>query len=315
VSGVHLIRARLTALAPLALLGLIGASPAGAASQIGETVDPSTLTCGGGVTFLQSGSPGNAYAAPSAGVITSWSYLADAVTPGQLKLKVGRRVATNTFLIVGESALHSPSPYALNSFPAQIPVQAGDVIGFYFTTSGHCGRYPAPGYSDHRLLPGDPAPGTTADFGAPFEDYQFDISARLEPDADNDGFGDETQDRCPTEPSQTGGPCSRAITFDASKSKVRKGKKVLFSGQLHAPGNEAGCESNQTVQVERRRPGETAFAALEQLQSDSGGAFSTKERVKKTYEYRAEVTESAGCRSAVSETQKVKAKKRKKKKS
>jgi hypothetical protein len=237
------------------------------------------------------------------GVITSWSFHAGATAP-QLKFKVARPVGPTSYTIVGDTGVHSTAPNILNTFPAQIPVLAGDVIGFFTATGSHPCLRPNTGHN-YVVNSADLPPGRRRRSGA--RSTSVDISAVLEPDADKDGFGDETQDRCPTEPSQTGGPCSRAITLAASKSKVRMGKKVLFSGQLHAPGNEAGCETGQTVQLERKKPGQTEFAPLEQLQSDSAGAFSTKERVRKTYEYRAEVTESASCRSAVSGTQKVKA--------
>jgi hypothetical protein len=291
-------------------LSLGFAAPAAGATQIGETF-PVTGGCSAGFTWFASASPNGTHRAPFDGVITSWSFHAGATAP-QLKFKVGRPVAPTRYTIVGDTDMRSTAPNILNTFPAQIPVLAGDVIGFFTVTGSHPCLRPNTGHN-YAFSSGDVPPGATATFGGEIH-QQLDIAALLEADADNDGFGDETQDRCPTEPSQTGGPCSRAITLDPSKSKVRKGKRVLFSGQLHAPNNEADCESNQTVQLERKRPGETAFAPLGQLQADSAGAFSTKVRVRKTYEYRAEVTESAGCRSAVSEAQKVKAKKKKKKK-
>jgi hypothetical protein len=291
-------------------LSLGFAAPAAGATQIGETF-PVTGGCRAGFTWLASASPNGTHVAPFDGVITSWSFHAGATAP-QLKLKVARPVGPTSYTIVGDTGVHNTAPNVLNTFPAQIPVLAGDVIGFFTVTGPHPCLRPNTGHN-YVVNSADLPPGATATFGGEIN-QQLDISAVLEPDADKDGFGDETQDRCPTEPSQTGGPCSRAITLDAGKSKVRKGKKVRFSGQLHAPGNEAGCETGQTVQLGRKKPGQTEFAPLERLQADSAGAFSTKERVRKTYEYRAEVTESAGCRSAVSETQKVKAKKKKKKK-
>ena len=99
----------------IGLAALAAASSAGAATQIGETFTPMAPQppCGPG-TWLQSGSPNGQYAAPFAGVISSWSYQATASPQGQLKLKVVRLIGTNTFLVVGESELQTPLPNTLN---------------------------------------------------------------------------------------------------------------------------------------------------------------------------------------------------------
>jgi hypothetical protein len=90
---------------------------------------------------------------------------------------------------------------------------------------------------------------------------------------------------------------------------VEKGKKVLLSGQLDAPGNEAACESNLAVELQRKKPSQPAFTTLEQLGTDAAGNFSTKEKVKKTFEYRAQVAETDACLGQTSNTEKVKVKK------
>jgi hypothetical protein len=91
---------------------------------------------------------------------------------------------------------------------------------------------------------------------------------------------------------------------------VKKGRKVLISGHLDAPGNEAACESGQPVELQRRKPDQTVFTTLAQLQTTPTGNFSAKEKVRKTYEYRAEVTESMECNAALSNAEKVKIKKK-----
>lgn len=101
----------------------------------------------------------------------------------------------------------------------------------------------------------------------------------------------------------------RGLTFDASKNKVKKGKKVRLSGQLDAPANEVGCESGQTVDLQRQK-GKGDFETFEQLQTDAAGSFATKEKVKKTFTYRATVGETDACGAGVSNTDKVKAKKK-----
>ena len=116
------------------------------------------------------------------------------------------------------------TPNALNTFTTRIPVEAGDVIGYYHqgpTGGDKCVRN-APATYVTRFVNVDPAPGTTMAYGM-VGALQVDLSAVLEPDADHDGYGDETQDKCPTDPS-TQGPCAtgqRAATLKKCKKKFR----------------------------------------------------------------------------------------------
>jgi hypothetical protein len=56
---------------------------------------------------------------------------------------------------------------------------------------------------------------------------ELNVQATIEPDADNDGFGDETQDQCPTQAS-THGPCDTTPP-GVSGLKVANGKNVSYS--------------------------------------------------------------------------------------
>jgi len=297
------------ATAAIAASSVAAAPSASAATQIGETFAMSFNFCGAD-TLLQSGSPGGQYAAPFAGVLTSWSFTAGP-TPPQRKLKVARPAGGNSFTIVGESELKAPTPNALNSYPVRIAVHPGEVIGFFQSTAGSCGaRGSGPDYSFHYVSGGDPAPGTTTVFAGPNSNTQWDIAAILEPDCDSDDFGDETQDAdissCQPQPK-----AERTLILDAEKSKVKKGKKVTLAGQLDALGNEAACEAGQTVELQRKKPSQTVFATVQQLQTTATGNFSAKAKIKKTYEYQAVVAESAECQPGVSNTEKVKVQKKK----
>jgi hypothetical protein len=118
---------------------------------------------------------------------------------------------------------------------------------------------------------------------------------------------------------------SRTISFDATKVKkkkaagkepllaVKKGKKAQFSGDVSAPQNVGGCEANQTVELQRKKPSQATFTTFDQLQTDAAGNFSTKKKIKKTFEWRAVLGETQACENAESGSEKVKAKKKKKK--
>lgn len=233
----------LSVLLAVAAISLTAATPAGAATEIGSTFDPGTSSCGN--LLLQSVSPpADSYAAPAAGVITSWSYQANASEiPVQLQLKVGRPAGTNQFTIVGESAVETASALPLNSFLTRIPVQAGDLIGMRPVTVGLPCIRAMSGYSYSAYVLGDDlSPGTTAAFNPPAAGVQLDLAASLEPDAEGDGFGDETQDRCLGVLGPMDGCPSNRFTFGKLKRNTSRGNALLTvrvpgPGELTGSGN------------------------------------------------------------------------------
>jgi len=115
---------------------------------------------------------------------------------------------------------------------------------------------------------------------------------------------------------------TRTITFDATKVKakkagkvpsltVTKGQKVRFAGDVSASQNLTGCESNQTVEVQRKKPKRRTFTTFARVRTGTGGKFSIKKKIKKTFAYRAVVGETAACDDATSKGEKVRAKKKK----
>lgn len=214
-----------------ALCVALPASASGAVT-IGETFTP-TLGCGSPNLTLQAVSPGGGYSAPSKGVLTSWSFQATAVdhSPVGLKLKVARPGGGDDFKVIGESAREPIAPGTLNTFPTRTPVKAGDAIGYFNDTGpAYCVR-DAPATYSSRYVNSDLPPGSTATFmtvGA----LQVDLAAVLEADADGDGFGDETQDGCPTDPGTQGAcgtdPPQTRITKAAPKESKKTTVKFKF---------------------------------------------------------------------------------------
>jgi hypothetical protein len=294
------------------LIALVGPPSAGGATTVGQTFVPDGLYSGG-FTAIQSSYPGQLYTVPAAGVITSWSFQAAATqVPVGIKFKVARPGGGDNFTIIGGSGSRNPTAGALNTYTdVAIAVQPGDVLGLYTGDSGGLSRRGDPGCAllcTAREVPFDAPPGNATAFGDPILNYALDISASVEPDCDSDGLGDETQD--PQLPA--GGPCpirGRSVTLDASKNKVKKRKKVTLSGQLTEFLRQGECQATQTVELQRKKPSQTIFATIEQVQTFASGSFSAKVKVKKTYEYRAQVAETPTCGTAVSNTEKVKVKK------
>jgi hypothetical protein len=102
----------------------------------------------------------------------------------------------------------------------------------------------------------------------------------------------------------------RTLSLDANKNKVKKGKRVTLTGRIAETRQAGSCVAGQTVELQRRKPSQADFTTVEQLQTDAAGAFSAKEKVKKTFDYRAQVAETATCLGRTSNTEKVKVKKK-----
>ena len=109
-----------------------------ATTTVGQLAQPGSTTNCNGRTFLGTGvSSGVSYTVPVAGVITSWSFWDGATTITGLKLKVGRPNGGH-FTIVGSATAGPQAGLTINTYTANIPVQAGDVIGIYSGSLGDC---------------------------------------------------------------------------------------------------------------------------------------------------------------------------------
>jgi hypothetical protein len=185
---------------------------------------PGSFSCSTNNDYLQSSvTSGKAYVVPGTGIITSWSHNAIAGAGQNFAMKVFRKVADPaTYMVVGHDGPRPLTQSALNTFQASIPVRPGDILG---ANSGSVGgsltgcRFAAPSPGDSYLIRSNSnlADGETDAFMA-FPNSRINISARLEPDCDSDGLGDETQDTnlsscapapgpAPTPPGQPPGTC------------------------------------------------------------------------------------------------------------
>jgi hypothetical protein len=208
-----------TTLALLLAAFAVSAPSVFAATTVGQLFTP-VDGCGGPLTAIQTGAAsGNSYAVPSSGVITSWTFQdGAAIVPG-LKLKVGRPAGGTNFTIIGESVAGPQTSGAPNTYPARISVQANDQIGIFsgaVVSSGGCASNTGAAGDTYVVTTSDVPPNTTTTFMSGFG-TKFPVSAAVEADADQDGFGDETQDKCPIE----AGP---GLCFNIGKLKLIKRK-------------------------------------------------------------------------------------------
>lgn len=245
---------------------VIGAVPqtAAAGTNIGATCEaPSYQT----TTIMQFSVDSSApsYTVPAGGgILTRWAISREAgAIPNPTKLKLFRLTAAPTsFIVVADEQQTVSAGY--NEFAARIPVSGGEVLGLYGATqTPYCAGVGSTLNRAVTLTPlGDLTLNSAATANMPGGPQTvLDVAAYIEPDADGDGFGDESQDACPIN-SSTQGSCPAADpsgpTIDTSGptidtkafklSKLRKKSRiemtigsneaatVSIDGRLSVPG-------------------------------------------------------------------------------
>lgn len=186
--------------------GLLGAlAPAGAlgATTVGQSpplAGTPAVSCSSGGVFADvvqvSSTTGPSYVVPAGGgVITGWRVGLTAGT-GQAKLRLFSPVSTTAVTPVAESAVETIlANSALPPFQTRITAAGGEALGFSFngdnTTAG-CANI---GVTASDVIAAGPAQNIgVSEAVAPAANILANVSAILEPDADKDGFGDESQD-------------------------------------------------------------------------------------------------------------------------
>jgi uncharacterized repeat protein (TIGR01451 family) len=254
--------------------GALAGAPAQASITLGQT-EGATDGCGSAIVNVQATTgSGSSYVASSNGVVVSWSYLAGTSNPAPgLKLRIYQPTANPAdWFARSESGQKSPGtgagqvhPNQLNTFPESpgIPIKSGDHLGL--TTSGGAswGCIPTADSGDliRQKNPPDPPVGQNGTFpGAALTQLKIGVSAVVEPDADGDNFGDETQDSCPTDPTvHTGGcPVDLSIVKTASP-KPKVGEGLTYT--LAVKNNHAINPADGVTVVDSLPSGVSFFAA------------------------------------------------------
>jgi hypothetical protein len=237
---------RLTLISALACAtGFALAAPGGAmgATTVGQTAPDagSVLTCGGATLFLTPtvGAAPDYFVPTGGGVLTSWSVqgptsLKEPPTD-DLKLKVVRSSSANSYVIAAEDIFRSIVPGVLNTFPIRIPVSGGEIIALWVPNGSQpCTFFGPPG--DVQEYRGgsfaEPAIGATFVTDSTDVGRRTNVSAKLEPDADHDGFGDETQDQCLGQAGSSNGclpPPAAAPVQPVAKKKCKKKKHKRYA--------------------------------------------------------------------------------------
>ena len=229
--------------AVLALSAFVGVTPASAATEFGsactgEEAAPFTLVSIG----HGAGSPLPA-TSPISGVVTEWKVNTKFEVEGEEamffnalvrpNLQVWRSVGGLSYTLISEAP--STGQFNLdgtNAYPSRIPIAAGDHLGLGgggFVP--YCeGNDPADTFA-YSQKPGPV--GSTTTFEKEVNEDQIPVVARVEPDVDGDGYGDETQDKCPQSAAyQT--PCP-VVTIGSLPIAGAKAVTLYVSTSLAAP--------------------------------------------------------------------------------
>jgi hypothetical protein len=223
------------------LLALVGAAPAADSASsvvLGTSPPGATDNCGNGAgnetivpMNLDSTSP--QYVATFDAVATSMTYSAASAPAGaQVRAVFARPAAAGSYTVSAKSELFPMVAGTVTTYPIRVSVQVGDYLGlnvkgagvsvacYYLDDGSSIMESGSDVDSTSTLLP-----GISGNPGFP------DISAVIEPDADRDGYGDASQDLCPTS-ALTHGACPPLDTTITSKPprKTHKHKvKIGFS--------------------------------------------------------------------------------------
>jgi hypothetical protein len=201
----------------------LAVGPAHGSVKVGQVApDPSAaFNCGSTFTFAQAstGSAGPSYEVPGDGILTSWSINTTSETDQKARLVVVHPLTGSTYAVVGTTAIQDlPASFLVDRLPARIRVHAGDRLalspdpeGTFMSLSGvHC-AFPTSDASDVVRSGSNPV-GSTVDLPGPSANERLNLAATVEPDADSDGFGDESQDACPSDGAAHVAPCSAGPT-------------------------------------------------------------------------------------------------------
>jgi hypothetical protein len=146
---------------------------------------------------------GNAYSltSPMTGVVTGITmkkHVADPGTWQTIQVHAVQRLAPTSWTrSMASTSIHPSDTGGLQAFNVRFPINVGDYVGL----SGSGIIYPlgpATGATMETTYPNPLNPNGSPGSSGNVPNIELLVRARVEPDADHDGFGDETQDACPS---------------------------------------------------------------------------------------------------------------------
>jgi hypothetical protein len=210
---------KITLATSLALLALAGSAQAASTSvTLGELATNTHASCEEKHLYLQvssvTGLPSYTVPAPG-GIITSWSETPLAGSSGSERLVIAQPATVpgqyTALAVSPEENINPGAGASVGTFAIHVVVQAGDVLGLEPTSKDvHCtfgDSLPSGTAGDLiEAIPGEFSQGAPlipqgGDESEKLTGERLNLQAVMEPDADHDGYGDTSEDGCPTDPS------------------------------------------------------------------------------------------------------------------
>jgi hypothetical protein len=243
-------KGRYTLVGLVAGLALAVPAQAGATVTIGGNLSSgatSTQSCvppgrGCVTTLTQELIGSDDQASPISGVIVRWR-VRDA--SGSLRLRVLRKELSGQWTGVRTGDTATAGSSGILGFGARLPIAAGQYVGVDLLGATSLGARNGTG-AQHNFVGGGLPDGDTS-FPSSTGPGEYLFNATIEPDTDDDGFGDETQDDCPGSVGPRNGcettPPETMIT-KAPKRKINtrtRKKRVRFEFVSSEPGSDFRC--------------------------------------------------------------------------
>jgi hypothetical protein len=201
----------------------------GGSTEVGQTTSSPTFGVNTPVAPFSTVAGTPSYETPH-GVLTSWRFHSSGdLAAGAVRLKIFRYVGTGSdlvFKVLAQSSLKTLDPDTAYDFKERIPVDQGDLLGLTAVGNAEVG-ITVPGTPQNRLAQfggGDISPGETGTATIAWPDLRPSVAATIEADVDGDGFGDDTQDKCPVDRT-TQGLCQ--FSLGKLKRNKRRGTALL----------------------------------------------------------------------------------------
>jgi Domain of unknown function DUF11 len=190
----------------LALASVLAALGPAAAAQAATTVGsdltksatlvPCATPCTAFTGDDSSGAP--SAVVPADGVVVRWRVKTGGTASG-LALRALRSAGTGSYTGVATSDPQNVTSAGTTTFAARMPVEAGDIIGL---DDGTGGAKVAASATATAIYAFSPPLGSFAHIPTTQHNRELLVNADIEPDVDGDGYGDETQDLCPSDPTR-----------------------------------------------------------------------------------------------------------------
>ena len=249
---------RLRVPAVTAMVVALAVAPASAfgSTTIGDVETPPTISGPAGQLYIPTADPtGHGYAVPAGGgVVTSVSGWLEASSAATARVFMVRGTAPS-YLVLGGGTLSIAGTGTFEKATAatRIPVQEGDRVAVATPSSGGATVGATNVSGTVRFGAGQvPADGATINTSSGFNDQAnaaMSIAAVVEPDADHDGYGDETQDSCPDKPAIHAGGCTSDLrtTATATPTAVKQGDVTTVVATVQNAGDPTAAAATATL--------------------------------------------------------------------